>query len=598
MSTIQTIINAKDSMLESPLQQMLRGGVPAPVPIDEDILIAEKEKMSKLVENMDSSLKVVIMGEVKAGKSTLLNALAGSNVSPSDIAEATGTVIEIKYNPIPYGKILLNDRTVKDIPEKIFAELARNNNNQDFFKNCLGVEFGFPVSGLKEFTLVDTPGLETITDDNSNRTKEYIAKTDVVIWVFNGHHLGQADVEEALIEVNRLGKPIVAVINRIDEIDEDPEVLIEYLEEEMGLFVEEIIAISAAGANRAVQLKDKDLLGESGLSNLIGYLDQNIAGKSQEVKKGVLFNSAQALMNRDLLIHEEYLKTLGFIEEQIEQIQLKVNTYSGRIHDHILYEFERWYDTEFLKEEKENLKNKIRKSNIIQLKKGMQEVEQRISSIFSQQSFSKMINEKVTDLDNLYISEWKEAVEKVKSSVLFEINEYKNNAEKRLEMKLSNEVKLNEGESDLMTGASKGAWLGGATGAASAFYAAALGPAASTVTIGMAATAFLPPMLLIGATFGAVSSFLKFKSDKSLAEKNIDDIFKNVKEEQKKEIFKAINEKYSTQDEQIKENIQSVIVGSFANGIDSEGIASLKIKIDKYMYEIKKYIEDLRLVEV
>ncbi|RLQ94827.1 dynamin family protein [Falsibacillus albus] len=598
MSDFQKLLKAKVSMDHSPLKKLQKSAVAAPVIIDHKLFNDESRKMDKLIENMDSSLKVVIMGEVKAGKSTLLNSFAGRNISPMDISEATGSIIEIKYHPEPYGKIILRDSIIEDKPDKIFDELQNNNNNQEFFKTCEGIEFGFPISNLKDFTLVDTPGLETITEDNSNRTKEYIAKTDVVIWVFNGHHLGQADVEEALIEVNRFGKPIIAVINRIDEIDEDPEVLIDYLDDEIGMFVEEIIAVSAFKANNAVLSGDDSLLTESGFQSLLEYIGDNISSNSEQVKKDVVINSAQVLLNRDLLIHEEYIKTIEFLQAQMEEIKNKVKMSSSRIHDNVLYQFENWYQNEFLSDEAEELKNIIKQSGYFQLKNDKKEVECKLQSIFSEENINNKLSERIKDMDKTYINEWKVAVDKIKREIQVEINDFKIEAEKELELKLKHNNKLNDGDSDFLSGASKGALLGGATGAASAFYAAALGPAAATVTAGMALSAFMPPMLLIGGTIGVVSAALKFKSEKSMAEKNIDDIFKNAKQQFKKELFNSISEKYVKQDEQILEKIDALLINSFANGVSTAQIVFLKMKLEKYLFEVKKHIEELKLIEV
>ncbi|REJ10345.1 dynamin family protein [Halobacillus trueperi] len=596
MNDLQRIFKAKEALDASPLRRRLKDDGQAPVVIDEDLFKAEEEKMDKLVKNVDSSLKVVIMGEVKAGKSTLLNAFAGSNVSPTDVAEATGAVIEIKYHPEEYGAIHLDDHSIEGVPEEIYNKLGEHNNNQEFFNRSKSVEFGFPISNLKEFTLVDTPGLETITEDNSNRTKDYVAETDVVLWVFNGHHLGQSDIEEALIEVNRLGKPIIAVINRIDEIDEDPEVLIDYLDEEIGMFVESVIAISAWKANQSVMSADDDLLEESGFEHLLEYIHANISSKSEEVKKDVIFSSAQSLLNRDLLLHEEYLKTVGFLEEQMNNIYKKIDMYSSRIYNHILYSFENWYKHEFLNEEKEDMKKIIQDSGYWSLKKDKKEVDSHLQSIFSEAYISNILNEKITRLDEMYAEEWEEALEQVKKDVQIEIYEFKNEAEKELELKITHSQGLNDGDADLLAGASKGAWLGGATGAASAFYAAALGPAAATVTAGMAVSAFIPPMLFVGATIGVVSSALKFKSEKNLAEKNIDDVFKEVKGEYVQDILYSLREKYSTQNEKVKENIQTMIVDSFVNGAEQDDINLLKREIENYLYRIKITNEDLQLV--
>ena len=62
----------------------------------------------------------------------------------------------------------------------------------------------------------------------------------MVIWVFNGNYLGQSDVNDRVRQVAQMGKPIVAVINRIDQVDGDPQDLVDYLDDSMGIYLEEI----------------------------------------------------------------------------------------------------------------------------------------------------------------------------------------------------------------------------------------------------------------------------------------------------------------------------------------------------------------------
>ena len=55
--------------------------------------------LEKIQKNIFTTLRVALIGEVKAGKSTLINALVGYAVSPTDMLEATSVIWEIGYAP-------------------------------------------------------------------------------------------------------------------------------------------------------------------------------------------------------------------------------------------------------------------------------------------------------------------------------------------------------------------------------------------------------------------------------------------------------------------------------------------------------------------
>ena len=118
----------------------------------------------ELAEKCQQPLHVVMMGQVKSGKSTLLNALIGREVSPMNVTEATACVMEFSYATAENAEIVRKDgRAIRGVSSEIFDILTKNQNDQQFFNECEVVKIQMPLPKLKDFYLVDTPGLATMT---------------------------------------------------------------------------------------------------------------------------------------------------------------------------------------------------------------------------------------------------------------------------------------------------------------------------------------------------------------------------------------------------------------------------------------------------
>ena len=102
---------------------------------DTDNLKKIESEMDIIYNKINSSLKVVLMGEVKAGKSTIINSIVGEEVSYVDVVEATASIIEIEYGFKEQAVIERFDgENITGSIEEINSILAQNINDQDFFK--------------------------------------------------------------------------------------------------------------------------------------------------------------------------------------------------------------------------------------------------------------------------------------------------------------------------------------------------------------------------------------------------------------------------------------------------------------------------------
>lgn len=113
------------------------------------------------LQNLQVSLKepflFVVAGEVKAGKSSLLNALFGKDFCRVDVLPATDRINVFKYGEQAH------DVTVS--PSL--------------------VERYQPIPFLRDFNIVDTPGTNTIVADHQTITEQFVPQADLIVFVFS-----------------------------------------------------------------------------------------------------------------------------------------------------------------------------------------------------------------------------------------------------------------------------------------------------------------------------------------------------------------------------------------------------------------------------
>lgn len=107
--------------------------------------------------NLQSAALLVIVGEVKAGKSCFINALVNEEVCRVSPEPCTVKIQELVYGP---------ERTVTSL-----------GNSWE--------RISLPKDVLRELTLVDTPGTNSIIRDHQTVTENYIPQSDLVVFVFS-----------------------------------------------------------------------------------------------------------------------------------------------------------------------------------------------------------------------------------------------------------------------------------------------------------------------------------------------------------------------------------------------------------------------------
>jgi hypothetical protein len=189
---------------------------------------SSSDAVAEIGERLDEPLRVAIAGRVKAGKSTLLNALVGERLAPTDAGECTRIVTWYRRGSGYEVEATRCDGAT--------VPLRFSRSDGALAVDARGLELGelhhltvrWPSSRLARMTLVDTPGLESLDEERSLRTRELFGvgterpnEVDAVIYLLRHLHSSDRAFLDAFLD-RSLSQPspvnAVAVLSRADEI--------------------------------------------------------------------------------------------------------------------------------------------------------------------------------------------------------------------------------------------------------------------------------------------------------------------------------------------------------------------------------------------
>ncbi len=183
-------------------------------------------KLETLRTRLDEPLRVVFVGTVKSGKSTLLNALLGEQLAPTDARECTRIVTWYRHGRSP------SVRARHAIDGTVSIPIRRQDQRLELDLDHLDageiewLDVTWPASPLAEFTLIDTPGTASISTAISERTQEFVAPgggmsgADAVVYLLRSLHAHDVEFLRTLSERSGVESSMgaIAVLSRADEM--------------------------------------------------------------------------------------------------------------------------------------------------------------------------------------------------------------------------------------------------------------------------------------------------------------------------------------------------------------------------------------------
>ena len=115
------------------------------------------DTLQALLRDISGPLLFVVAGEVKSGKSSLLNALFGDEFAKVDVLPATDRVYIFRY---------ASEEKSTEVSSKL-------------------TERYLPIPFLRDFNVVDTPGTNTMVKEHQMVAEDFMPRADIVLFVFS-----------------------------------------------------------------------------------------------------------------------------------------------------------------------------------------------------------------------------------------------------------------------------------------------------------------------------------------------------------------------------------------------------------------------------
>jgi predicted GTPase len=160
--------------------------------------------------------RLLLLGEFKAGKSTLLNAVLGGEYAATDILEMTSWIARYWPHETGFCRVVNHDGAEYEVaPDEFRRRCQSREIPESELARIQQVDVGVPRPYLR-FSLMDCPGIGSVTRENERRLVRAIDDADLLIWVVDIESVGGMR-EAALIQKLRgQGMPMLAILTKCD----------------------------------------------------------------------------------------------------------------------------------------------------------------------------------------------------------------------------------------------------------------------------------------------------------------------------------------------------------------------------------------------
>ncbi len=252
-----------------------------------------REKLLSLEGKLVSGqLHLAVLGQMKRGKSSFINALLGAEVLPTGVLPVTAIITEIRYGPAPDAVIVYSTGNLREqVGLSTLADYITEVGNPGNKKQVASVEIAYPSSFLQSgIILIDTPGIGSTHAHNTQTTEQYLEQVDAGIIVLSVDPPITEIESQFLKDLKEDVPKLFFILNKTDLASPDEiHTIARFLENELDrlqIGSPEIFPLSARQA-----LQEKRQTPASGVSSGLEIFERRLRTFLSEEKQQVLVRS-------------------------------------------------------------------------------------------------------------------------------------------------------------------------------------------------------------------------------------------------------------------------------------------------------------------
>ncbi|MGD0682372.1 MAG: dynamin family protein [Terracidiphilus sp.] len=239
----------------------------------EDLYASLASLSEKLQKNR---FNLAVLGQMKRGKSSVINAMLGAEILPTGILPLTSVITRVRYGTTPGAQIIYKSGQCEPIGVGTLHEYITEAGNPGNRKQVASAEVTYPSQFLRMgVDLIDTPGIGSTHLHNTSTTEDYLTEVDAGIVVLSVDPPITA-VEADFLRRIRLDVPrLLFVINKTDmATPAEVEAVLRFIESELrnhiGIKNPELFPLSARLTMK--ELREQASQKSSGIEQLTARL--------------------------------------------------------------------------------------------------------------------------------------------------------------------------------------------------------------------------------------------------------------------------------------------------------------------------------------
>lgn len=258
---------------------------------------------------------LVVLGDFKRGKSTIINAILGKSIAPVNVAPETFTINSISYGETPTAEAVLTNGqrimlTSDDLQRERLEKLTRA-----FPDSLEYIDIRDNAEILKEIRIVDTPGLSDL-DCLDKQVQDYLVNADAILYVASAlSPFSESEQEFLATHIRPMSfSKLFVLVNMIDAMSSinDIEKIINRVSERCEQIVPNAIVYGVSGID---EYRRKIGLNRPDLTGLQEFYENE-------------FLKFEMSLKREIILQKDFIRT----QRVITMLNLMLNDTASRIH--------------------------------------------------------------------------------------------------------------------------------------------------------------------------------------------------------------------------------------------------------------------------